>query len=173
MLEYLFYKVKSLYLKETPTRLFTCEYCDIFEKIFYRTPLVAASKSNAKRHRNDLSWLRSSFFTIHVEHIPQFLLPFSIYCSLWAGESWLRSEHVCFLLAKNNILATPETRKGVTLYEVKHPNNVEIGLVLCCLSLKFYLASVSLATFSMYFVYWYKFSKVKTIVLAFIKKSRE
>ena len=47
---------------------------------------------------------------------------------------------------KNHILATTKTRKGVTLYEVKHQNNVEVVLVLCCLSLNFCLASISLAT---------------------------
>ena len=36
---------------------------------------------------------------------------------------------------KNNMLATKKSRKGVTLYEVKQQNNVEIVLVLCFLSL--------------------------------------
>ena len=31
---------------------------------------------------------------------------------------------------KNHILATIKTRKGVTLYEVKHQNNVDVVLVL-------------------------------------------
>ena len=74
---------------------------------------------------------------------------------------------------KNHILASTKTRKGFTLYEVKHQNNVEVILVLCCLSLNFYLGSISFATLSMYFVYWFNFANVKTIVLAFIRNSRE
>ena len=84
------------------------------------------------------------------------------------------SEHVYFLLVKkNNILATAETKTGVTLHKVKHQNNVEVALVLCWLSLNFYLASISFATLSMYFVYWFNFAKVTTIVFAFIRNSRE
>ena len=30
-------------LKETPTHLFSCEYCEIFKNSFLRTPRVAAS----------------------------------------------------------------------------------------------------------------------------------
>ena len=34
----------QLYNKETPTRMFSCEYCEIFKNSFcYRTPPVAAS----------------------------------------------------------------------------------------------------------------------------------
>ena len=74
------------------------------------------------------------------------------------------SEHVYFLLVKkNNILATAETKTGVTLHKVKHQNNVEVALVLCWLSLSFYLASISFATLSMYFVYWFNFAKVKLL----------
>ena len=74
---------------------------------------------------------------------------------------------------KNHISATTKTRKGVTLYEVKYQNNVEVVLVLCCLSLNFYLASISFATLRMYFVYWFNLANLKTIVLAFIRNSRE
>ena len=77
----------------------------------------------------------------------------------------------CWL--KKKILATAETKTGVTLHKVKHQNNVEVALVLCWLSLNFYLASISFATLSMYFVYWFNFAKVKTIVFAFIRNSRE
>ena len=70
---------------------------------------------------------------------------------------------------KSHILAATKTRKGVTLYEVKR----WCFLVLCCLKLNFYLASISFATLSMYFVYWFNFANVKTIVLAFIRDSRE
>ena len=128
---------------------------------------------NAKRYCNDLSWLRSSIFIVNFEHIPQFLLSFSIHCSFWAGTRLLRSEHVCFLPAKNHLLATKKTRKGVTLYEVKHQNNVEVVLVLCCLSLNFYVADISFATLSMCFVWWFNFANVKIIVLAFIRNPEE
>ena len=44
MLESLF----LLYLKETPTQVFSCEYCEIFKNsFFYRTPLVAASEPSS------------------------------------------------------------------------------------------------------------------------------
>ena len=34
----------QLYLKETPTHVFSCEYCEIFKnRSFYRTPLMIAS----------------------------------------------------------------------------------------------------------------------------------
>ena len=34
----------QLYNKETPTQMFSCEYCEIFKNSFcYRTPPVAAS----------------------------------------------------------------------------------------------------------------------------------
>ena len=40
----------QLYKKETPTRVFTCEYCEIFEKGFLnRTPTVAASVTSRTR----------------------------------------------------------------------------------------------------------------------------
>ena len=74
---------------------------------------------------------------------------------------------------KNQILATTKTRKGVTLNEVKHQNNAEVVLMFCCASLNFYLASISVATLSMYFVHWFNFANVKTIVLAFIRNSTE
>ena len=74
---------------------------------------------------------------------------------------------------KNQILATTKTRKGVTLNEVKHQNNSEVVLMFCCASLNFYLASISFATLSMYFVHWFNFANVKTIVLAFIRNSTE
>ena len=36
--------LQQLYLKVTPTNVFSCEYCEIFKNsFFYRTPLVAAS----------------------------------------------------------------------------------------------------------------------------------
>ena len=36
----------SLFLKETPTQVFSCEYCEFFKNnFFYRTPMVAASAS--------------------------------------------------------------------------------------------------------------------------------
>ena len=51
VLESLFNKVTGLTVcniikKETPTRVFSCEYHEMFEKIFfYRTPPVAASEN--------------------------------------------------------------------------------------------------------------------------------
>ena len=77
---------------------------------------------------------------------------------------------------KNHILATTKTRKAATLYELEHQNNVEGVLVLCCLSFNFeflLFASISFATLSMYFVDWSNFANIKTIVLAFIRHSRE
>ena len=36
----------QLYQKETPTQVFSCEYCEILKNsFFYRTPLVAASSA--------------------------------------------------------------------------------------------------------------------------------
>ena len=36
----------QLYYKETPTQMFSCEFCEIFKNTFFqRTPLVAASAS--------------------------------------------------------------------------------------------------------------------------------
>ena len=42
-------------LEETPTRMFFCEYCEIFKNsFFYRTRLVAASERiNEKHKRHD------------------------------------------------------------------------------------------------------------------------
>ena len=77
---------------------------------------------------------------------------------------------------KNHILATTKTSKGATLYEVEHQNNVEVVLVLCCLSLNIELllfASISFVALSMFFVDWLNFAKVKYIMLAFIRNSRE
>ena len=39
--------------------------------------------------------------------------------------------------------------------------------------MNFFLASISFASLSMYFVYWLNFAVVKTIVFAFIRNSRE
>ena len=59
------------------------------------------------------------------------------------------------------MLATKKSRKGVTLYEVKQQNNVDIVLVLCFLSL--------VATLSMYFINWFNLANVKNVVIAFIR----
>ena len=57
MLESLFDKVADgpqLYQKETPTQMFSCEYCDIFKSsFFYRTPLMAASGFLTKLAENN------------------------------------------------------------------------------------------------------------------------
>ena len=53
------------------------------------------------------------------------------------------------------MLATKKSRKGVTLYEVKQQNNVEIVLVLCFLSL--------VETLSIYFIDWFNLGNVKNI----------
>ena len=37
-------------LKDTPTQVFSCEYCEIFfKRLFYRTPPVAASSKRQAR----------------------------------------------------------------------------------------------------------------------------
>ena len=77
---------------------------------------------------------------------------------------------------KNHILATKKIRKGATLYEFERQKNVEVVLVLCCLSLNLehlLFASISFATLDMYFVDRLNFANVKTIALAFIRISRE
>ena len=54
---------------------------------------------------------------------------------------------------RNHILATTKSRKGFTLYEVEHQNNVDLVLVLCYLSSNFKVipfASIPFATLSMY-----------------------
>ena len=59
--------------------------------------------------------------------------------------------------------------------EVKHQNNVDVVLGLCCLSLNFKLlpfASIFFVTLSKYFVDWFNFANINTIVLAFITNSR-
>ena len=69
---------------------------------------------------------------------------------------------------KNNILGTTKTRKGVTLYEVKHQKIVDVVLALCCLSLNLELlpfSSISFTNLSMYFVDRFNFANVETIVL--------
>ena len=77
---------------------------------------------------------------------------------------------------KNSILGTTKTRKGVTLYEVKHQKIADVKhqkivdfvLVLCCLSLNLELlpfSSISFTNLSMYFVDWFNFANVETIVL--------
>ena len=53
------------------------------------------------------------------------------------------------------MLATKKSKKGVTLYEVKQQNNVEIVLVLCFLSL--------VETLSIYFIDWFNLGNVKNI----------
>ena len=40
--------------------------------------LLILSPINAKRYRNDLSWLRSSVFTVNFEHISQFRGDFNV-----------------------------------------------------------------------------------------------
>ena len=78
---------------------------------------------------------------------------------------------VHFLLS---LLARTKTGKHVTLYEVKHQNNVDFDLVLFCLSLNFellLLASISVETFSMHFVDWFSFANLKIAVLALIRNS--
>ena len=62
---------------------------------------------------------------------------------------------------KSNMLATKKSRKGVTLYEVKQQNNVDLVVVLCFLSL--------VATLNMYFIDCFNLANVKNIVIAFIR----
>ena len=38
--------IKNLYLKETPTRLFYCEYCKIFKNSFFSRTLSVAAFEN-------------------------------------------------------------------------------------------------------------------------------
>ena len=57
------------------------------------------------------------------------------------------------------MLTTEKSRKGITLYKVKHQNNVDIVLVLRFLRLA--------ATLSMYFIDWFNLANVKNIVIAF------
>ena len=59
------------------------------------------------------------------------------------------------------MLATKKSRKGVTLYEAKQQNNVDIVLVLCFLSL--------VETLCIYFIDWFNLANVKNIVIAFIR----
>ena len=59
------------------------------------------------------------------------------------------------------MLTTEKSRKGITLYKVKHQNNVDIVLVLRFLSLA--------ATLSMYFIDWFNLANVKNTVIAFIR----
>ena len=66
-------------------------------------------------------------------------------------DHWPLAIYVSYRL-KNHILVTTKTRKGVTLYEVKHQNNIDVILVLSCLSLNFYLFSISFATLFCNFV---------------------
>ena len=71
---------------------------------------------------------------------------------------------------------TQKARKGVTLYEFKHQNSLDVVLVLCCSCLNFELlpfASISFKTLSMYFVDWFNFASVNTIMLTFSRNSRE
>ena len=71
---------------------------------------------------------------------------------------------------------TQNARKDVTLYEFKHQNSVDVVLVLCCSCLNFELllfASISFQTLSMYFVDWFNFASVNTIMLTFNRNSRE
>ena len=59
------------------------------------------------------------------------------------------------------MLAAKKFRKGVTLYEVKQQNNVDMVVVLRFSSL--------VATFSMYFIDWFNLANKKNIVIAFIR----
>ena len=61
---------------------------------------------------------------------------------------------------KNNMLAIKKFRNGVTLYEVKQQNNVDIVVLLCCLSLA--------ATLNLYFIGWLTLANAKNIVIVFI-----
>ena len=115
----------------------------------------------------------SSVFTVNFEHISLFLLSFSIHFHFKQVNAGCVQNMYVSCRLKNQILATTKTRKGVTLNEVKHQNNAEVVLMFCCASLNFYLASISFATLSMYFVHWFNFANVKTIVLAFIRNSTE
>ena len=107
---------------------------------------------NAKRYRNGVNWLRSSVFTVSFEHIPQYF--YHIYCSLWAGNTRCFQNRYVSSQLKKHTLATTKIRKSVTLYEVKHQTNV--GVYWCFIvkawNLNFYLASISFASLSMYFV---------------------
>ena len=58
------------------------------------------------------------------------------------------------------MLATKKSSEGVTVYEVKQLNNVDVVVVLCFLSL--------VATLNMYFIDWFNLANVKNIVIAFI-----
>ena len=61
----------------------------------------------------------------------------------------------------NNMLATKKSTQGITLYEIKQQNNVDIVLVRSFLSL--------VATLSMYFIGLFNLANVKNIVIAFIR----
>ena len=77
---------------------------------------------------------------------------------------------------RNHIVATTKTRKGFTLFKVEHQNNIDVVMVLCYLSFSFEVlpfASISFATLNIYFVDWFNFANVKTIVLALIRNSIE
>ena len=50
---------------------------------------------------------------------------------------------------------------------------LKFGFFCLSFSMNFYLASISFATLSKYFVCWCNFAYIKTIVVAFIRNSRE
>ena len=52
MLESLFNKVAGLHLyyKETPTQVFSCEYCEMFKSSFLYNTSIAASEQNRKKN---------------------------------------------------------------------------------------------------------------------------
>ena len=65
MLESLSNKVTGrmpLCLKETPTKVFSCQYCEIFENsFFYKTPLAAVSVFGHYSHFIPLENARKSY----------------------------------------------------------------------------------------------------------------
>ena len=59
MLESLLNKVKGLQNKETPTQVFSCEYCEIFKNTYFEEHLqTAASKGSIKNNSSVLIPLR-------------------------------------------------------------------------------------------------------------------
>ena len=104
----LFNKVEGLmvcnFIKETPTQVFFCKHCKIFNNsFFYRTPPVAAFVSLTRLSKDNCHWASANFL-------------FSIKNAMWHGFyqkglyifSWVCSLHIIkrnhsnmFLLNKN------------------------------------------------------------------------
>ena len=85
MLESLFHKVVDMkscnFIKKRLHRCFPVNIAKILRTVFFIEHLrwLLLSLINAKRYRNGVNYRRSSEFIVNFEHIPQFLLSYSLF----------------------------------------------------------------------------------------------